>query len=113
MLAVVVEWAVGDTRRIGVSNSHVVRLVVIEMENEVGVGMFWVEFIGLGEKLMGLERERGGIQNDYSLGKQCVLVPIIMMGKPDWGGDRNQKFCFADVHFEMPGRCPNRDVKWV
>lgn len=54
-----VEWAVGDTRRSGVSNSHVVRLAVTEMENEVGVGMFWVEFTGLGEKLMGLGRERG------------------------------------------------------
>lgn len=53
MLAVVVEWIVGDTRRIGVSNSPVVRLAVIEMENKVGVGIFWVEFTGLGEKLMG------------------------------------------------------------
>lgn len=39
-----------------------VRLAVIEMENKVGVGMFWVEFTGLGEKLMGLERERGDLE---------------------------------------------------
>lgn len=28
---------------------------------------------------------------------------------PGWGGDRNGKFCFTYVDFEMPGRCPNGD----
>ena len=32
-------------------------------------------------------------------------------GKPDWGGDRKQKFWLAYVNFEMPGRYPNGDDK--
>lgn len=82
-------------------------LAATEMEKKGGIEMYRAVFARLGDEAH-VTRERSRRIQDAFQSWETVCHLSKWEG-PVWGGDRNGKFCFTYVDFEMPGRCPNGD----